>query len=172
MRKYPFFVGIGSAGQGWALGAGALGASAGYIDYNHCVYDSISHAGIARFHSSTIQGSSYVAGSVTGSDTIFNGSACFIGYIDLENCTFDSHLSLVSPNTTLRRCATQSINISCESSFIESKNLYLYDGTIVNGDVIFRGGVGRVHLQGGSQVLGRIIGAEVINDDQHYQNRF
>src|SRR5690349_15473891 len=109
MQKSPFFAGVGSAGRGWALGAGMFGGSAGYVDFNHCNYETLTHAGIARFHKSHIVGESYVAGTVTGSDSKFSGYCKFLGLVDLSRCVFDSTLNLVSTTVTLRECAAKDV---------------------------------------------------------------
>ncbi len=169
MQKFPFFVGIGSAGRGWALGAGALGGSAGYVDFNHCNYDGIAHAGMARFHDSVVNGSCYVAGSATGTGTLFKGFCSFVGYVDLETCDFKSGLTVVSPNATLRNCKTRDITVDNRSAWLTSNDLHLTDGTIVDGDITFERRDGRVFLSGGACVLGTIYGADVV-DTNRYQN--
>lgn len=171
MQKFPFFVGIGSAGRGWALGAGALGGSAGYVDFNNCNYDGIAHAGMARFHDSVVNGSTYVAGSATGTTTVFKGYCSFVGFVDLEDCDFNSSLSIVSPNATLRNCTTKDINVDNRSAWLTSNDLHLTDGTVVEGNITFKRGDGRVFLSGGACVLGAIYGADIVDTNNYRQNR-
>ncbi len=167
MKKLPFYVGIGSAGDGWALGVGAFGASAGYIDVKRCQYSSIAHAGMARFHDSVITGSCYVAGSVSGSKAVFNNHCTFVGFVDLEDSQFKSGLTIASTRVSLRNCKTKNIIIDDHRAVVGTKDLYLYDGTVIDGDIIFEGGDGHVYLYGSAKVNGAIRGALVINKDGH-----
>lgn len=139
--------------------------------------NSLTGNGMVSVAGTTIEGPTIVNGMLTADDANFS-TINVNGSVSLMQCTVNDAAeikgSLKASSTKFER----SIDIYSSSiRFINSKinnnlqvhhidnpkqEIYLDNNSEVGGDIIFDDGAGKVYVRGGSKIIGKVIGGEVI----------
>ena len=150
----------------------------GLCSYKKETVDFINVNGSASFDEIKVQGKTIVNGSLYADESAMNtlqvngraqlkncsisSEAVINGALLADNTNFGGELSVASQQIKLGGCSVASIRIREVASYTGTQVVELRSGTKVNGSITVESGKGEVWLFSNSQVIGEIIGAQVI----------
>lgn len=108
--------------------------------------------------------STEIKGRLTAIDSLFLKSTEVWGDVFVTSSNFENELTLMTDKAVFKHTSTQSIIDRLDDQ--KEKNIYLQDGTVVNGSIIFKYGIAQhniVHRLSGSSIAGEVING-VIKD--------
>lgn len=133
--------------------------------------------GMVSVNGTTIDGPTTVNGMLTADDANFS-SININGSVSLMQCTVNDIAEIKGSLKASSTKFEQSVDIYSNSiRFINSKindslkvhhtdnvkqEVYLDNNSEVGGDIIFDDGHGKVYIRGGSKIIGKIIGGELV----------
>lgn len=116
-------------------------------------------AGFCRAKQATLKGLS-LAGNLTARATTFEGEVKVTGWLRAKKCRFDGPLKLCSNCVELTDCQTKSILFEENGGGERVETLYLNNAN-VEGEILFRGGKGRVIVDPKSRIAGDVQGGVI-----------
>lgn len=139
--------------------------------------DKLSGNGMVSVHGTTINGPTLINGMLTADDANFSALSVN-GSITLTQCTINEFANIKGSLNASSTKFERSLDIySSAIRFINSKinnnlqvhhidnpkqEVYLDNNSEVGGDIIFDDGHGKVYIRGGSKIVGKVIGGEIV----------
>jgi predicted acyltransferase (DUF342 family) len=129
-----------------------------------------------------------VSGAIRAQQSHFAGNVDFKGDLDDDTSVYDGSLTLVGQGrfskTVLKKdtefhsdqiefSGSETRSLIFKKKRFDSKSHYLYinKNTTVHGDIVFENERGKVFLENGSQILGKVVGGTVENQSSNALNR-
>ena len=106
--------------------------------------------------------STEIKGRLTAIDSLFLKATEVWGDVLVSSSDFENELTLMTDKAVFKRTSTQSVINKLDDQ--KEKNIYLQDGTVVNGSIIFKYGIAQhniVHRLSGSIITGEVINGVV-----------
>jgi hypothetical protein len=139
--------------------------------------DKLTGNGMVSVHGTTVNGPTLINGMLTADDANFsalnvNGSVsltqCSIndfaeikGSLNASSTKFERSLDIYSSTI---RLINSKVNNALQIHHTDNpkQEVYLDNNSEVGGDVIFDDGHGKVYIRGGSKIVGKVIGGEIV----------
>lgn len=152
--------------------------SSGVISYGKDSLASLKGNGLVSLDGTFVRGMLEVNGSLDAKDAhigtlLTNGHASFVGcvvdgkaeingFTSGINATFQAPLTLTCRKATFENCNLSAVTVKKTGWSFGSQELILSKKTICKGPITFEAGNGKVIVSKDSQILGKVIGAEVV----------
>lgn len=140
---------------------GSLGGNGHIVLRGTHVMGGVSLNGDLRGEDASIEGKINVHGSVNLENCHLYDTATVNGHIHVKGTVLRAPLHITSHAVELRNCELAKLVVRPIPGSREPQVIHLRDHTIIFGDVIVESGEGEIWLSQGSEILGRVHGAQV-----------
>lgn len=120
----------------------------------------------ARFYESTVCGNITICGDLHACDTTFKGTIYVDGDVVLERSCLQGCLTAKAEIIDLHGSSAKNIVIEATGPYYDPQVVRLCEGSIIEGDLTFKSGRGKVCIDNSSSFRGNIFGGHIV--PHHY----